>query len=178
MTPVRPSADEPDSSPLSSLDGTDGTRISPAGRKASAPALQYTPSSRGPFGPPSPTARAKSADASVPSGAPSTTNPISTPQLANHALPGTLPGTPQTTASATPVMPAGALPVVPMEITDMESRSVVDSGVALSPCDEPKSTGDGIDGDAEGEGEDEDAEGEDDPTATAESTPPSLFLPP
>jgi hypothetical protein len=59
----------------------------------------------------------------------------------------------------------------------MESRSVVDSGVALSPCDEPKSTGDGIDGDAEGEGEDEDAEGEDDPTATAESTPVIPQLP-
>ncbi|CAE6480970.1 unnamed protein product [Rhizoctonia solani] len=180
MTPIRPNADEPDSSPLSSLDGTDATRISPAGRKASAPALHYTPTSRGPFGPPSPSARAKSADPSIPPpppGVPLTANHINTPQLANHALPGTLPGTPQTTASATPVMPVGALPTVPMETTDTEARSVVDSGVALSPHDPSKSIDDGMDGDAEAEGEDEDAEGEDDPTATAESTPVIPQLP-
>ncbi|CAE6470124.1 unnamed protein product [Rhizoctonia solani] len=180
MTPVRPNADEPDSSPLSSLDGTDGTRGSPAGRKASAPALRYTPTSRGPFGPPSPSTRAKSADASVPPPPPGvllTTNPFSTPQLANHVLPGTLPGTPQTTASATPVMPVGALPAVPMDTIDTESRSVIDLGAALSPHDEPKSVEDGTDGDAEAEGEDEDAEGEDDPTATAESTPVISQLP-
>ncbi|KAF8752753.1 hypothetical protein RHS01_07334 [Rhizoctonia solani] len=176
MTPIRPNADEPDSSPLSSLDGTDATRISPAGRKASAPALHYTPTSRGPFGPPSPSARAKSADPSIPPpppGVPLTANHINTPQLANHALPGTLPGTPQTTASATPVMPVGALPTVPMETTG----DVVDSGVALSPHDPSKSIDDGMDGDAEAEGEDEDAEGEDDPTATAESTPVIPQLP-
>ncbi|CAE6385990.1 unnamed protein product, partial [Rhizoctonia solani] len=180
MTPVRPNADEPDSSPLSSLDGTDGTRVSP-GRKASAPALQYPPTSRGPFGPPSPSARARSAEASLlpPPGVSFPTNPISTPQLANHALPGTLPGTPQTTASVTPVLPTGTLPIVAgsVENTDAESRSVVDSGVALSPREQSKSIEGEMDGDAEAEGEDEDAEGEDDPTATAENTPVISQLP-
>ncbi|CUA76515.1 Cell surface glycoprotein 1 [Rhizoctonia solani] len=180
MTPVRPNADEPDSSPLSSLDGTDGTRVSP-GRKASAPALQYPPTSRGPFGPPSPSARARSAEASLlpPPGVSFPTNPISTPQLANHALPGTLPGTPQTTASVTPVLPTGTLPIVAgsVENTDAESRSVVDSGVALSPHEQSKSIEGEMDGDAEAEGEDEDAEGEDDPTATAENTPVISQLP-
>ncbi|KAG8731590.1 hypothetical protein FRC11_003433 [Ceratobasidium sp. 423] len=181
-TPVRPNADEPDSSPLSSLDGTDGTRVSPEGRKASAPTLPYPPTSRGPFGPPSPSARAKSAETSAPPppGASISANSIRTPQLANHALPGTLPGTPQTTASITPVLSAGALPAVAAgstETTDAESRSVVDSGVALSPHEQPKSVEGEMDGDAEAEGEDEDAEGEDDPTATAENTPVISQLP-
>lgn len=35
---------------------------------------------------------------------------LGTPQVANHALPGTLPGTPLTTASATPVLTGGGLP--------------------------------------------------------------------
>ncbi|CAE6472555.1 unnamed protein product [Rhizoctonia solani] len=183
MTPVRPNADEPDSSPLSSLDGTDGTRVSPAGRKASAPALQYPPTSRGPFGPPSPSARAKSAEISVPPPPPGgvlSANLVRTPQLANHALPGTLPGTPQTTASVTPVLSSGALPTVAassLENADAESRSVVDSGVALSPHEQPKPVDGEMDGDAEAEGEDEDAEGEDDPTATAENTPVISQLP-
>ncbi|CAE7223145.1 unnamed protein product [Rhizoctonia solani] len=180
MTPVRPNADEPDSSPLSSLDGTDGTRVSP-GRKASAPSLQYPPTSRGPFGPPSPSARAKSAEASMATlpGVSLPANPISTPQLANHALPGTLPGTPQTTASVTPVLSTGMLPTVATGSVenDTESRSVVDSGVSLSPHEQPKSAEDEMDADAEGEGEDEDAEGEDDPTATAENTPVISQLP-
>ncbi|CAE6476694.1 unnamed protein product [Rhizoctonia solani] len=182
MTPVRPSADEPDSSPLSSLDGTDGTRVSP-GRKASAPALQYPQTSRGPFGPPSPSARAKSAETLVPPPPPSvpfSANPLRTPQLANHALPGTLPGTPQTTASVTPVLSTGTLPIVTagsVENTDLESRSVVDSGVAFSPHEQSKSIEGEMDGDAEAEGEDEDAEGEDDPTATAENTPVISQLP-
>ncbi|CAE6484750.1 unnamed protein product [Rhizoctonia solani] len=182
-TPVRPNADEPDSSPLSSLDGTDGTRVSPEGRKASAPNLSYPPTPRGPFGPSSPSARAKSAETSAPPplpGASISANPIRTPQLANHALPGTLPGTPQTTASITPVLSVGALPVVAAsstETTDAESRSVVDSGVALSPHEQPKSADGEMDGDAEAEGEDEDAEGEDDPTATADNTPVIPQLP-
>ncbi|CAE6480026.1 unnamed protein product [Rhizoctonia solani] len=182
MTPIRPNADEPDSSPLSSLDGTDGTRVSP-GRKASAPALQYPPTSRGPFGPLSPSARAKSAETFVPPpppGVPFSANPLSTPHLVNHALPGTLPGTPQTTASATPVLSTGTLPIITtgsVENTDVESRSVVDSGVAFSPHEQSKSIEGEMDGDAEGEGEDEDAEGEDDPTATAENTPVISQLP-
>ncbi|KAB5592327.1 Cell surface glycoprotein 1 [Ceratobasidium theobromae] len=182
VTPVHPNPDEPDSSPLSSLDGTDGTRVSPV-RKVSASALQLAPSARGPFGPPSPTARSRSVDAAaalsrgnsmVPALPGANSLPLGTPQLVNHALPGTLPGTPQTTASATPVIPGTTLPTVS---TDTESRSVVDSGVELSPRDQARKLADAEDGDGDGEGEDEDAEGEDDPTATAENTPVIPQLP-
>lgn len=181
VTPIRRELEDPDSSPLSSLDGTDGyvlsssyfietdvwfdrSRTSPVGvRKTSAPALQFPPTARGPFAPASPSvARARSADgggagggmmgSSVfqhPNGAfgvphppnahgqpsahpnaqghaqpnapgqgegqyssPALPHGLGTPQLANHALPGTLPGTPLTTASATPVLTAVGLPGV------------------------------------------------------------------
>ncbi|KAG8727348.1 hypothetical protein FRC12_022588, partial [Ceratobasidium sp. 428] len=185
ITPIQRNQEDPDSSPLSSLDGTD--TASPV-RKASAPTLHFPPTARGPFGPQSPSAaRARSAEGGIgggtmtigipPSGLGHIQNPgLGTPQLANHALPGTLPGTPQTTASTTPVIGGNSLPGVHAE-GDHESRSVVDSGVALSPHDQQ--TGKPSDEDAEGEDEDADAdaEGEDDPTATAENTPVLTQLP-
>ncbi|KAG8746463.1 hypothetical protein FRC10_004902 [Ceratobasidium sp. 414] len=187
ITPVRRDLEDPDSSPLSSLDGTDAA--SPA-RRASAPTLQFPPTARGPFAPQSPsTAHGRSAEGGIGGGTMAIGIPpphvaahmqqigFGTPQLANHALPGTLPGTPQTTASVTPVLGGTALPGVHGVEGDPESRSVVDSGVALSPHDHH--LGRRSDEDAEGEDEDADAdaEGEDDPTATAENTPVLTQLP-
>ncbi|KAG9089353.1 hypothetical protein FRC07_012351, partial [Ceratobasidium sp. 392] len=181
ITPIRRGLEDPDSSPLSSLDGTDAA--SPA-RKASAPVLQYPPTARGPFAPQSPsTARARSAEGGFGGGTmtigipPNIAHMHGTPQLTNHALPGTLPGTPQTTASTTPVIGGTSLPGVHGVEGDHEARSVVDSGVAFSPHD--LQSGKRLDEDAEGEDEDADAdaEGEDDPTATAENTPVLTQLP-
>jgi hypothetical protein len=99
---------------------------SPVGlRKTSAPALHFPPTARGPFVPQSPSAtRARSADAGF-GGSMLATAAASvihlhghgpgTPQLVNQVLPGTLPGTPQTTASATPVIPGLALPSLNVE---------------------------------------------------------------
>ncbi|KAG9091340.1 hypothetical protein FRC06_000604 [Ceratobasidium sp. 370] len=187
ITPVRRDLEDPDSSPLSSLDGTDAA--SPV-RQVSAPTLHFPPTARGPFAPQSPsTAHGRSAEGGVGGGTMTIGIPppnvaahmqqpgLGTPQLTNHALPGTLPGTPQTTASVTPVLSGAALPGVHGVEGDPESRSVVDSGVALSPHDHH--LGKRLEEDAEGEDEDADAdaEGEDDPTATAENTPVLTQMP-
>lgn len=184
ITPVRRDLEDPDSSPLSSLDGTDAN--SPV-RKASAPVLHFPPTALGPFAPQpqSPSTRARSADGPIGTGSMTIGIPpphiqntgLGTPQLANHALPGTLPGTPQTTASTTPVLGGTTLPGVYGAEGDHEVRSVLDSGVAFSPHDQQ--LGKRSDDDAEGEDEDADAdaEGEDDPTATAENTPVLTQLP-
>ncbi|KAG8714961.1 hypothetical protein FRC08_011199 [Ceratobasidium sp. 394] len=184
ITPVRRDLEDPDSSPLSSLDGTDAA--SPA-RKASAPTLHFPPTARGPFVPQSPSA-ARSAEGGVGGGTMTIGIPppnvahmqqpgLGTPQVANHALPSTLPGTPQTTASVTPVLGGTALPSTHSAEGDHEARSVVDSGVALSPHDHHLDKRPEEDAEGEDEDADADAEGEDDPTATTENTPVLTQLP-